>query len=545
MVFKYSALITVGVLILIMGPFKVDAQTQSTYEEWVKRSYIPNREQKYREKEGQVKDQIKDLAPPPGERGAGWKNFHGADSDTVAKTFADDLEQVSGDFSEVNDNLMSLELDFFVEPEIEFIDNSPLGGCEVRSQFPTYGDWGTCINAVIYMPFGCQVIWFTSSLVEYYYPAYKIDVSEQLFQSRYLPKELVESSYIPLIEESFYPLAATSAANTLQKVGEITSAQGAISGHDFGSAPVPQPDQRAVDAIVKNFDSDQRHSSPNLTNSYGRVIFEPLNVMTTSDGLDDFYWIPHVAKGSWFGADLPITTTGTGLTFSEVNLGGYLFSKVFFMSELLRPGSLAELLLPYGPWRCVMDNKASGKTPIDIDSSLPLANNSGACISGIGEVFPFYAYRRMHITDGTFQGAWRALSVLRALFPEGRIKGEERDEEHDAGRGAAWSAARHTFRRKYDLWQPLRSDALVRESPKFSTFDKLVKRNVEYDESNLKEIRSGHENTFEIWPLFKGCWGINTFTGQSMKGRYPKLGVTAISPYGPLPSKLDDDLRLY
>lgn len=462
-----------------------------------------------------------------------WDNFRGAPIGTVLATFLEDILRVTlEDFHVVNNRPIHTFIQMMLPPvEIEW-------DCGIHYQYLGF-EVGTCYWVYFSFNPACLFMWWeTRSLVEYYYPSYKMDHSGQELASLYIDNILGESVWIPLNEAVFYPLAAQSAAMTTNVVHMLTKIRMMLAGYQIEDPDTIQADTDAVNAIKDETEEDHRHYAPHMSKNYGRTIFEPLDLLT--EMIDH---IPHTARFHYFGTDLPL---------------GYLYSKMFLLNFLPLHDEwttkLASLLIK-GPRRCVMNNKiehedSSGKkdgakSPLFVDIAKPehylLVSppiedakdkpEEEICIDEIGEKFFFTDDVRLHTTDATYQSLWKTLKLFHYIFQLEDEKGRENPRSDK-------NMLRHSFLRDYDKFTVLRSPELRQETVRAGRIDDLHYRNIkmknsggggkkelQYDKSNIITPKASHENSFEVWPLYKGCWGA--------KAKEPHFFIEMMRP--PLP----------
>ncbi|RIL08472.1 MAG: hypothetical protein DCC75_08790, partial [Proteobacteria bacterium] len=474
----------------------------------------------------QVEQEAQDWLPSKGGQGAGsssggkrMDNFHGAEMGEVTQRFIDDSKDLIENFHVVNDDPVHTFMQI-VMPPTEVVWN-----CGVHYQYIGF-ESGTCYW-IKPGPLRCGGKWYeTSSLVDYRYPAYKLNVSEQMWQTAYIPKEAQEpiieivndliSSMAPMITTQAVMLTFGLISGELAKAGIDVSQALNLSGES-------EHFKKMLDEVSGTDAADIRQMSPSLKAAHSRNIFEPLNLLSL-----EIDHIPHVAKFHLWSSDHLVGIHGTPGEEMHVSQGGYFHSQILALSMADNNNSewrkkkdkyftIGGGTTP-GYRRCIANNKAvpkdEPKTPRDIDDSAPEEDKEGEvketgediCVDLVGESFPFLDWRRPHISDATYQAAWKYLNLFLYLA-------ELKEKEG----GDAWEAERHSFWRDIDKWFVLHNEDF-REDQEGSgkqakPFDQMAMINVEfagsrlkYDRTNVKVAKSGGENTFEIWPLFKGCF---------------------------------------
>lgn len=611
------------------------------HEAWMATSYMPKRIPQAAEIQPTIAQQIND-AFPPGETGtsARYDNFRGADiGANLQTTLMEMLSSMTLDFWAANPLLPS-PIIMAMPPKQMFIpqNRTLLPGCELRSQM-RYFDWGTCITGVVPVIGFCNVagpvglIWLTSSMVEYRWPAYKVDMSEQPFASFYYLKPLIEAAVLPInkiILEQLGPINIEMGFTMLQRRREIEEQiESALFQQTPAATAAPYKVNQNFFQELNQVDEDYRHNVPagmGTSRGYGRVVPEMANIMTLlpqpKSSQNMWRFVPHVAKLAMVGADLPTSIygwKGDALQPMPIPLGGFPFSRFFFASALWRD-RFAAVVMPFGQWRCMMNNKHDKKTPLDVLLGLPntmgtppnfndpnvqraamlslfpppMDDDMRLCIDQVGEQMAMYDHTRPNSTDKTFQSLWRASFYWRTFAdimarqyqggkedPNNPAESEPPDNEKDAnalgfnwmafltsvmdflgGQGpppayhgdtqGAWKAWRHLFRRSgngadlYRFFQ--RRGEFMAETPQMVPLDDIVKPNWAYDKGGIKEFGSNFNQSAEVWPVFKGCYGkdLGGF-GEPLKGEYPLFALPGVSPLGlgPMPNFYEDVMKLY
>jgi hypothetical protein len=314
--------------------------------------------------------------------------------------------------------------------------------------------------------------------VDYYFPTAKLDSSEQMYQSKYLDKSLVEGSFIPMNEQALKRTSSLSKTDILAwraiTVGNLAQRGIVVSGRSYGAIQDDQSFLSARATVERN--SEQRDvlsSSPDQTNIYTRNIFEVLNLASSA-----LWWLPHRPKFHFFGTDLPI---------------GYLYSKHLSLSSILE-NKYAKFFQPGRAGACIAHNVESGKSPTgfgDFESK----DSDELCLTKVGERFPLTESGRQNITDRTYRGLAKDLDLFAALLrPEG--------DEFTTGGSV------HSYKETVDKLLVLRNDALKNEQPKCAALPKIVNYNISYDRANIKELKKGGNNTHEVFTAFRGAWGL-------------------------------------
>lgn len=441
--------------------FSLSASAQTTLESYEANldQYITNQKVQTEIRETTVESEIPNLLD-----GTGWDYFRGATAAEIEEARTSDREIITGDDFPMCQGAVPHEYDDIMTPA-----TVTYGDCYEYHEYEGTAS-GLCIK-VITTIVGCDVYIILADLVEYGFPSYVFDQSEQPFQSPYYSKSLVNNNLNQI--ENWYANAGATAKKTIEDVSKIADKEDVAYGHTPSTEAITiTADQEIVDIIKARFTKTQRHFAPHASKSYGRVIPEPLNYNVANS--KDF--IPHIGKENLFGTDLK---------------KGHLYSKVFGKS-IIDEDKMDLLKASLGTRRCIRNNKNDGKTPTDLDEFLSAVNDdSGLCFDKIGEIFPFTAHRRPHITDATYQGALRALNLFHILYSDS---------------GSAESAERHTFLRDIDKWTPLRNDAFRAENPHCKPIDDMPLVNKEYFSANSKEIKKGGNNSLSLYTVFKGCW---------------------------------------
>jgi hypothetical protein len=460
-------------LALLLGTFflcctNLHAQRRTGYS-----GYIDDKEKRRQEVEKTVKERLGTLT---GE--ARWENFQGAEKGVVSKTNSQDMSEAISSFTSCQDRsnphgfgqmLMEWEhhgtcYEYHQYPLIDILTNG--------SGMPN----GLCLRIESKWPCFVYLIW--ADLVEYNYPAYKVDVSEQMYQSLYLDKQEVKTA----IEHNL---------KTDEKMAnDIKESIKAVvkKANDYSSTKSSGGDP-AVDEIEKSLKSmqdyvaahpDHVHIAPHSTKEEGRNVYEMANLFSAF-----FKWIPHQPQRHYFATDMPI---------------GYAYSKILSKSKFFAR-QFAVFGQKYGERICVANNIRTGKTrPIPGFLTTGAKDQYEMCLDDVGEEFTLLDNRRLHITDASFATAEKAVRIWAKLGVFFRTV---------FGPGMGWLyPSAHTYDRKIDKWHVIRNQALKNETQSTcQVIDKLARVNTSFNDANTKEFGKGGENTFEVYPVFKGCWG--------------------------------------
>lgn len=342
---------------------------------------------------------------------------------------------------------------------------------------------GLCIRCSLSWFCGCNC--FVTDLVEYHYPAYLWDASEQMWQTpRYDNKSVKE--YAKAIRDIDKSMVVKQTRDALRVLGKK-------AGEPIGNE-ITGDIQEAWSEVSRwrSANPSLSFSAPSGTTGYGRTFIEPLNHASLYQQLG----VPHMPKDFIFGMDLPISFGGFGLGGS----GGYMYSRFFYLSSIF--SRQWQLLMSRGGERlCVRNNMSTGKSPYRVDGvSSPLRDTNKMCTNDVGEKFSVRATRRPHITDGTFQAIDKGLTIFeKAVMYIPYVP---------------W-VGRHTYKPAIDRWvvlgQKKKGDDdqnyFAAESPKCVPWDTLTRPNLTYNRANEVRIGKGGYNSMEVYPVFKGCWG--------------------------------------
>lgn len=355
------------------------------------------------------------------------------------------------------------------EPETEFTYEN--GECVLHYKYPPAYDGnarrsGLCDLRLSLPPY-CPTFIIRADLVEYLFPTAKINISEQLFHSRYLSFSEVSSALV-----STYNTLSTSgmqidAPRTLGKV---------MNKFGLNSTTLTTP----------NFQLDQLYwiQAPAGTRAYSRIFGEDF-------AAESFSFRPHIAK------KIPSYAT---------DIDGFRISTWLPESSLVSSSQANKHMSQ--PEVCIRNNMYSGKTPdfpqkIDRNwSPAPAFQNPRSldewlCIKDIGEVIPFTASRRINNSDGFVQALVKGLKIYQNQVSKSR---------------------RYDFRPDVDMihflpsyLNPPQLNSKYQEElgqEKACHFiDDLSKANLHWDDVNIREAGSGQEGTIEIFTRFRGCWG--------------------------------------
>lgn len=369
--------------------------------------------------------------------------------------------------------------------------------------------------------------------IEYFYPAYKIDTSEELFQSLYLSKQQVsqaiaknEATDEKLMGPVFDPIdlvqkKVSDAAKLLPKDKTVNYGKPKqYNRKDAQALAMVTYDalQKARTGALKDMAYQGAHSA----RVYGRTLFEGLNDLSVGGGGGLFSskgalariglgkGLPHQSKKHFYAMDLPM---------GYASVRSLLLTGKLINSDEVRDVKKAwrAFLGPTGEFNCARNDIFSGKTrtgvqDVGVGKGGALGgllrrgrkDNNDQCLSDIGEAIPVNDARRLHITDASYQGAERTLVLLHALMST--------DDEHKK---------HHSYLKNVDKWNVVRPNSFRSESSAKITkgpyegdepttcapMEDMTRVNTTYTKANMKEPGSGGESTFEIFPAFKGCWG--------------------------------------
>ena len=393
-----------------------------------------------------------------------------------------------------------------------------LGYCgSYWKHYPTFplNVGGTCIDFSLGW-FCLKVKMF--DMVEYSYPTLKVNASEQLWQSRYLPSLRVVLPFVGM--ESVDRLANEQGHSFMSQAVFFWSA---------AAAGMPNRDvlgQNAMNATIKynktqntGIHGDYQQATSG-SRTYARMFGEPQTHAW------DNKWIPHVmADGfQWHATDV---------------FSGYFKAK---WAPLFDSGNSARLALD--PGKCVRDNIARGKTgiwPINVNPTWVGRRNGGIrggdlggynldCVPLVGETISLSHHRRPHRSDGFFQGTVKGLKAW------AKAKSANVEESWSFNLFTGWSVDRHlerqTIKLDVDRLHILPDPILAADPPQIN--NKLIddlephhhnilwgnceklghlvdynykaeRTNRRYDEDFSSPTAS--ESTVEVFTRFRGCWG--------------------------------------
>jgi|GEM_PF-4716069 len=414
-----------------------------------------------------------------------YDNRFGASAEVVAQTFSEDAETVTTEFQGCQD-LEHTYAELAIEPKIE------VDACSAHVIYPgtLSGVCAKCLPSSNPYCGGC--FWVYGDLVDYHFPTLKIDTSEQPYQSQYLEETEVKSKYAPENKRLMRELGTITALDNIKAVNK--AAYETMKANEVEVA-VPNistdqlSEQFKEELQLNELADNLRTSVPDSSRIYSRFVPDPLNKATSG-----MWWVPHVAKsGAIFGTDLPpwllLASRSGGSGMADI-------------SNLASPALMAKFAKfasrPGGMFSCVENNKARGKTASDLKLTLSKGINEGMiypgvgnpnddlCLRNIGERFPLTDTGRVNITDRTWSGIAKGLSLY-------QIEVGESD--------------RQTFEEAKDKLLVLRNEKLKQESPTCEVLDKMTRVNIDYQTANVKQAKSGGENTVEVFTQFRGCWG--------------------------------------
>lgn len=461
------------------GPGPANQRSIEEYSEAIKNTYITPKAQQIEQRKAEVEQLINQVAAAPQSR---WDNWQGATSGEVQDTINKDIEDITGaSFSKCQPNNMRHSYPQMLTPPYKVHQN--LGGlCITYHKYVGVSSgiaWHCQTNwaCVPAWPISCHCCTCRCNVydvVDYYYPTYKLDSSEQILQTKYLDKNLA-AGMLEANHSAIQGSAALARQDMQAMRGMVLGnmASRGITGLQMGASP-QQADIQAFfnsrnDVKSNAEQSDILLTSPDQTNIYTRNLFEILNLMSES-----FWWLPHHSKIHWFGTDMP---------------GGFEFSKHLSMGAIL--GNKYQRMFQDGAGACVGHDIATGKSPTGM-GPYQSQTNDALCLTKIGERFPLVESGRMNITDRTYRGIAKDLDLFFILLQT----------------GSSLVPEGHSYKEAVDKLLVLRNDALKQEQPNCAALPKIVKNNVEYERSNIKELKKGGNNTHEMFTAFRGAWGL-------------------------------------
>jgi hypothetical protein len=443
-----------------------NGRTIEEYSREIKERLIPKRMQEAEQRE----EEVKQLFERSQDSASRWENFNGADSTIVAQTIIKDTEEITGS------SFLQCQSSNYRHSYPQILSPPTKTGwpCTIKYMYPGIPSgiawrYDSC-------GFPCFCCGRIFDVVDYYYPTAKLDSSEQMYQSLYLDKSLVEGFIKPeneMILQDLHNsvvgdllLQQSIARTNLAARGIIAEGPARIASDDIGREYMLAREALKggpLDAVL--------HTSPDQTNIYTRNLSEPVNLATSS-----YWWIPHLAKSHEFGSDMPI-----GLIYSKsLTFSGLLDKLMPKYTQFIQPG---------GAGACVGHNIDTNKSPRDIGFSTPRRNDD-LCLTRMGERFPLVESGRLNITDRTYRGLAKDLDLFYALVQGGQIS--------DAT----------SYIEKVDKLLVLRNEALKEEAVGCAPLPNIVDYNISYDKSNIKESMKGGNNTHEVFTAFRGAWGL-------------------------------------
>jgi hypothetical protein len=422
-----------------------------------------------------------------------WMNFQGAASGSKKMTDAVDSGVNIFTFQACQDLLRPHTLyQLGFPPSITIYY-----GCGEYHQYPGIQS-GICTRCEPSSNIFCGSVYCKSaSLIEYFFPAYKIDTSDQVLATPYIEKGEARSALKSLqnIEDK---MPEETARNIIMASSKTRAA---VEDNDPAlAAKMKVPAQTELQKLAKtHFDAVKAFRKENKelnfistsgAKGYSRFFTDLINDMSDNFGGGLFGGIPHVPVNMHFATDLPL---------------GYSYARFMWQSRawqwqwFLFSNKLGERT-------CIRNNVSTGKTPILrglVDRGV--IDASGSCLDNIGAIFPMTANRLPHTTDGAYQTAVKGLRILHKLTP----------------------LRKHTYLESTDKWSIIRPVTLRNESKTCGPLDTMIRNHMTYNKANIKEARTSGEVTFNIWPVFKGCWD---FKGKGRSYWIPPPGITEVLP---------------
>ena len=454
------------------APFRVNNDTKSDME-----TYLERKRAQQEARAPSIASDVKKL----GTTGERWKYFRGATEAEQRKEEGTDSVTAAATFFSCQDLIRPHSFGQIAAKPIKIRET-----CGEYDIYPGVQS-GVCIHCDLGPPWCDYVYCHTASLIEYYFPAYKLDQSEQVLATPYITKEVGEG-YADVLRkiEKVLPEQISESVRLA-----ATKAQQAVNVKDRDIASkMKAPDAGKLKELIrKNFEdiNSFRDKNPKLmflnaqgTKAYSRNITENLNSMSATGLIGYLEGTPHIPINHFFGTDFP---------------QGYAFSKFLKYSTLFF-FRWYQFLTPQGERRCILNNIASGKTrPLRGIANWGMYDLSGSCLNSIGEIYPLTADRRLELTDAAYQAAVRGMRIFTALYPEG---------------------LRHSYLESTDKWSIVRPKAFRAESVSCAPLEKLTmnRTNMTFNKANATEEKTSERSTFTIWPDFKGCWNYKG-VGQS------------------------------
>jgi hypothetical protein len=371
--------------------------------------------------------------------------------------------------------------------------------------------------------FACSIFCESTDLVEYSYPTMRVEVGEQIGESRYMTKDFVEAGIKANLEydkaNAFSNIMASLALVEkkvqqqeegglldLDAINDLTNFENVTIGGSSLTGKLPLDDPKA--AVVKrtlqaistyrNKYPNHLYLAPSAEKGYGRVFVDDLNVISSIFNPFFLYASPHLA-GSPPGGIMALDL-GAGYAYGAFapisNMFGFAWAK--FMA-------------PDGEKSCLRNNAASGKVPFNIAAQLgiiPAPDITGMCLKDIGEVVPLKADRRPHLTDGAFQGAAKIMLLYKYFSSPGGMSQAIISKIKNFN----FTSLPQTYSEEIDKWLPVYPKAFYQESPLCLPLQQLARKNTTFRKANLKDPQKGGVATFQIYTTFKGCWG---YKGQT------------------------------
>ncbi|MCO6431651.1 MAG: hypothetical protein J5J00_12380 [Deltaproteobacteria bacterium] len=368
-------------------------------------------------------------------------------------------------------------------------------------------------------------IFFKYDIIQYFYPVAKINVSEQPFMSYYLDKDQVKTDRDEVVKANGdADEVADKTENELEYFFDQTKKDLGAHGVTLNLDPKANPDysanlQEAINntkADVKKLSDEARTSNPGDYYMEARYLHE-----WEDQVLAHTLFIPHALKTSDAATDV---------------FGGWVYSRLMTESQWdsNRWGFFIE---PLGSTKCISHNIAKGKTPedifphvvskeehFDLPIMLPIFPfpdfqiGEEICLDKVGEVFPYTYNARVNPIDKAFQAAQKIVNLTDATLGTAR-------EYTFAAIGSEF----HTYWRAFDKWYVIRDEGipgLKAHAKQCTPIPEMSQENIAWPAYLNRKPQEGSEVTFELWGLFKGCYGMSVFT----------------APFSPIGYKgLDDD----
>ncbi|MDC0357846.1 hypothetical protein OAO01_03450 [Oligoflexia bacterium] len=368
-----------------------------------------------------------------------------------------------------------------------------VGSCSIDFKYEGSGlVAGRCLNIITIPPY-CWVFFIWADLVDYLYPVQKINVSSQPFYSRYLKLMQVFPAMMKLLLE----LGVFARFQVFQTLREFT---------EYRNAPIPTSLPPSTAELVFSKDFPKLHwLQQTRSRGFARLFPE-------EEIYDDREWyMPN--------RDMKQPKWATDLDAFEL---AYWLQETKDLDKNLYKKHMQKY------YACAENNMATGKTPDfpkRVNSAWKADGSAGSsgsniggiqCLDDVGEVMPYQAWHRPHISDGFFQTLFKSLKAYNTVKKH-RNKIYTYDNQIDK-----WhffpSFLSNVGSDLNELNDRYISD--INDTFQCNVMKDITRPNLDWKLVNVPLVGSKEETTIERFSFFSGCWGWKGWTAWLLAFRW-------------------------